>query len=1341
MSLPGEQHWVRVEALSHALSALPPDQMEAQIAHLAASGESPTVLTLLGVWLGLPPLRPIFESGTVIGGRHTLREIMGNGGMGTVWRARQDLVGRDVAVKMIHPGLVTPALQARFLAEIEALGRLNHPGIARIFDAGFHERPPGPPVPFFAMELVEGTPLDQWAAERRRDHQALLKAVLAICAAVHSAHERRIVHRDLKPSNVLVRPDGQPVVLDFGIARLAGVITGEERGLFSGTFAYAAPEQHLGCDGDFRSGESVDVYAVGAMLFEVFAGRRIFNFPRGATPGEMRRVVLEAQVPRLSDVLPDCPPQLDEVVSRALRRDPADRFYSMLALGRAIGRSLEAKGPPANAPAWSPAAGNAIPGTQWRLVEKIGEGGTGEVWSGRHEQLGENRVFKFCDTEEKARTLKRELTLYRLLKGQVGLNPHFSPLHEVALEEPPWYLMMDQVNALDLAVWVQQQEGGLAGLPEDVRLEIIAQVAEALQAAHEAGILHRDIKPANVLVQGSGSASGIHVFVTDFGIGQIIVEGLLRQGTRAGFTRTVSDLNGRPLSGTLLYLAPEVLEGQAATIRSDIYSLGVVLWQLLAGNLHAALDPADWPSRIADPLLREDLARCLAGTPEKRWSSAGELANQLRKLPARRSAAARRQKELAARERAAYRRGVLKAAAIGALLVVLFATLAALAWIQRRAARRAHGELALRQVMTLPQTDFAAGRRLQGMSLLAAAADTVTNAAELRTAAAAVLGMADLIPVAPEQEVAAGTPSAVPVQPHELMRIGSHDGTLIAVARDLDGLNGAIDLFQTNGVRLRTFARKQFPWVPLAEPELLRFSPDDRWLAIGGPATSHHVLICQVADGSLSTYLFHGADPLCCAWHKGGRLLAVGCADDTIRLWDTAAGVNPASRAGPGNQFDLPPALDAPAEDLPLGVVRGFRGPVTRVAFSPDGRWLAALDDTGWLRIYRCFFPEGAQEQPGLERSEEPVGGPFPTAPVLAAEVRLDQVEHITRLDFAEDRVLVGRAGGAAEAFKLIPGELPAEMPAVTGITDLAWNGAGTRLGATTLTDIHWFRVDRLAWHQTLAGENPVGIASDGPEGGWLVATDRQLTEWQPAEDGTTNVFKMAAQELSEAVPGQGTRTALTTAGDGRTAAYCGKRIQFYDHHELAPRNTSVIADGGKGVFQELFWDRPGHLLGVTFALPDGHLRLETWQTTADFPPRCQACPPLVLDCQRVVPANDGRHFIARGGQRGLWLLDPVTGAEASLDTSGQASQSAAFAAAPDGSLVAMIVDHANIRLLALPSGALFADLESPRQTALTGLAWGASGRHLASATEDGFVQDWNLAPWQEWLARYGLQK
>lgn len=698
MNLPDGNQWLRVEELADELGRLPVAEAAARLATLAAEGESPTVLTMVSGWLALPPLPAPLGPGDLVGTKYVLRQKLGEGGMGSVWRAKQDLIEREVALKMIHPSLVTPALRERFVSEMKILGQLDHPGIVKIFDAGVHETSGGISIPFLVMELVEGEPLDYWANAHHSEVPSLLKVVADICEAVQSAHERGIVHRDLKPANILVRRNHQPVILDFGIARLAGIVVGEESGLFSGTPQYAAPEQHTGKDHDFRSGESVDVYALGAILFEMLAGRRLFKFPREATVAEIRRTVLEDPPTRLNEVLPNCPPWLDEITARAVRRNPADRFYSVAALGRAISRCASLINPPAAPPPpWGPAAGALIPGTGWRLKEKIGEGGVGQVWTGVNEQVGQLRVFKFCDTEEKARTLKRELTLFRLLKERVGRNPHFIQLHEVSLDEPPWYLMMDHSEARELELWCQEQPGGLAALPEALRIEIMAQVAEALQAAHEAGILHRDIKPSNVQVRAAPSPPSVHVLIADFGIGQIITDEWLNGSTRLGFTHTVLELRRGTLSGTMIYMAPEVLEGSPATVRSDIYSLGVLLWQMLSGNLQAALDPADWHERIQDPLLRDDLTRCLAGAPGKRWASAGELAASLRALPERRSATARRRADLARREREAYRRGVIRTAGVAVFVVAMIAGLAGIAWVKSREADKQRKAVVLSQ--------------------------------------------------------------------------------------------------------------------------------------------------------------------------------------------------------------------------------------------------------------------------------------------------------------------------------------------------------------------------------------------------------------------------------------------------------------------------------------------------------------------------------------------------------------------------------------------------------------------------------------------------------------------
>jgi serine/threonine-protein kinase len=286
---------------------------------------------------------------------------------------------------------------------------------------------------------------------------------------------------------------------------------------------------------------------------------------------------------------------------------------------------------------WRPAIGQVVPGTRWVLEGKLGAGGFGEVWLARHQTTRDERVFKFCFQAERVRFLKRELTLFRVLKERVGNHRNIVRLHDVCLEEPPFYVEMDYVEGKDLRSWCEGQ-GGVDKIPLETRLEIVAQAADALQAAHDAGIIHRDIKPANILVAHPASGSGppeLEVKLTDFGIGQVVSEEYLQGITRAGFTQTLLTDSSSSHTGTQLYMAPELLAGQAASARSDIYSLAVVLYQLLAGAFTMPVT-SDWSRHIADPLLKEDLRTWLAGDPNHRPAQAGELAAKLRAYPERR---------------------------------------------------------------------------------------------------------------------------------------------------------------------------------------------------------------------------------------------------------------------------------------------------------------------------------------------------------------------------------------------------------------------------------------------------------------------------------------------------------------------------------------------------------------------------------------------------------------------------------------------------------------------------------------------------------------------------------
>lgn len=286
-------------------------------------------------------------------------------------------------------------------------------------------------------------------------------------------------------------------------------------------------------------------------------------------------------------------------------------------------------------------AGQQVPTrSDWCLVQALGRGGHGEVWLARHVHSDEQRVFKFCTDVEGLQTIKRELTLQKVLLETLGPSDYFVRLLSSNLEEPPFFLEMPYFPHGNLADWLQAS-GGIAQVPIETRLELLAQCAEAVAMAHSAGVLHKDIKPANILIatQPDGTPS---IRLCDFGAGRILEPDLfvLLGFTMRGLTRSPSEDDGTPL-----YLAPELIAGQPPTMSADIYALGVILYQLVIGDLSRPLAEG-WEADVADPLLREDIALAVAGSLRRRMGDAGQLTTRLRSLEARRTAAEIRRKQV-----------------------------------------------------------------------------------------------------------------------------------------------------------------------------------------------------------------------------------------------------------------------------------------------------------------------------------------------------------------------------------------------------------------------------------------------------------------------------------------------------------------------------------------------------------------------------------------------------------------------------------------------------------------------------------------------------------------------
>lgn len=285
------------------------------------------------------------------------------------------------------------------------------------------------------------------------------------------------------------------------------------------------------------------------------------------------------------------------------------------------------------------AAGQPVPERGHFLLREQLSGTSGsEVWLARHEKTGELRVYKFSPDGARLAALKREATLARVLRESLGERDDIARVIDWNFETAPYFLECEYGGA-NLLVW-SQKEDRLASMPEAGRLELALQVVEAVAAAHEAGVLHKDLKPANFLVAPAKTGSGWQVRVADFGAGSLLEHGRLDDLgiTPLGMTADAGSASASSL-GTPLYIAPEIIAGQAPSARSDVYALGVILYQILAGNMKKPL-AAGWENDIPDPLLRADIAEAAHGDATLRIAAASVFAGRLRALEERRAARA-----------------------------------------------------------------------------------------------------------------------------------------------------------------------------------------------------------------------------------------------------------------------------------------------------------------------------------------------------------------------------------------------------------------------------------------------------------------------------------------------------------------------------------------------------------------------------------------------------------------------------------------------------------------------------------------------------------------------------
>ncbi len=339
----------------------------------------------------------------------------------------------------------------------------------------------------------------------------------------------------------------------------------------------------------------------------------------------------------------------------------------------------------------------------WRLEQCLGRGSAGVIFLARAAGTGEARAVKLATSESGLRSLKREIALTRYIRAVKPGLASVAPVLDWNLGQPPFFLERPYFPDGDLAEWAAAR-GGLETLDLPARLDLCIGLCEAVAGLHEIGVIHKDLKPENLFpVEGAG---GWQLVLSDLGVGEAAHAPRLLE---LGITMTIAATTTSAQAGSALYMAPEVIAGELPTQRSDVFALGVLLYQMVVGNLRRSLAPG-WESDVDDVLLREDIALAAAANPERRQVDARGLAARLRTLAARHAEratqlareqeAARRNAQLQ-RDRHRLRIGGLVAAALGIGLAVSLA----MYWRAQDARRQAEDQARQRQAVL----DFVTG--------------------------------------------------------------------------------------------------------------------------------------------------------------------------------------------------------------------------------------------------------------------------------------------------------------------------------------------------------------------------------------------------------------------------------------------------------------------------------------------------------------------------------------------------------------------------------------------------------------------------------------------------------
>jgi serine/threonine protein kinase len=508
----------------------------------------------------------VLSPGAKIDDRYEIIAALGAGGMGAVYRARRLHLGDEVAIKVMQAKLdAAPDSRDRFLRESRACAQLRHPNIVGLLDFGFDDSN----QPFMVMELLSGPSLfEEIRLEAPMAPPRVVSILESVASALQLAHDRGITHRDLKPANIVAHKydSGERVykVIDFGLAAMT-MKSDETRltdpAFFLGTLAYAAPEQLTGQE----ITSATDVYAVGMIAYEMLTGALPFDTSNQAT---LVTQLLTVDPTRASTRRSNLPPAVDDAVMKALAKEPNQRWPSVTAFVDAL-KTAVGRGP---APATAAIDSGLL--SRYELGPMLGRGRLGSmVYQGAHRALGTPVAIRILRRDEqphwdavRARFLLEARTL------QVS-HPSLLQVRDFAEDDRGVYLVTDLVDGPSLRQALTES----GAFPWPRAKNLLTQALEAMSALHGKGGYICGVNPDMIRLRSAGDQSTEEIVISSAGIKSVKdVIATMREQELRGHEASANELP---------YMAPEILMGAAPNPRADIFTIGVLAYQMVTGTM------------------------------------------------------------------------------------------------------------------------------------------------------------------------------------------------------------------------------------------------------------------------------------------------------------------------------------------------------------------------------------------------------------------------------------------------------------------------------------------------------------------------------------------------------------------------------------------------------------------------------------------------------------------------------------------------------------------------------------------------------------------------------------